>query len=141
MEASSLVKYWWKGMQADVRRYCRSCLICASRKGPGRALHPRLQSIPVGGPFHRVGACGCSTASTFIQWKQVCYSIILILWIKFTKWPEVFATSDQTAETIARLLVEHVISSHGVPELLPRVGSAPLGPSMGSYIPSMDIRG
>ena len=36
----------------------------------------------------------------------------------FTKWPEVFATSDQTAETVARLLVEHVIARHGAPELL-----------------------
>ena len=32
----------------------------------------------------------------------------------FTKWPKVIATSDQTAETVARLLVEHVISRHGV---------------------------
>lgn len=24
---------WWKGMKGDVRRHCRSCLICASRKG------------------------------------------------------------------------------------------------------------
>ncbi len=36
----------------------------------------------------------------------------------FTKWPEVFATEDQTAETIAHLLVEHVIARHGVPEQL-----------------------
>ena len=42
-----------------------------------------------------------------------------------TKWPEVFATSDQTALTIARLLVEHVISRYGVPtELLSDRGPA-----------------
>jgi len=36
-----------------------------------------------------------------------------------TKWPEVFATSDQTSLTIAELLVKNVISHHGVPaELL-----------------------
>ena len=34
----------------------------------------------------------------------------------FTKWPKVFATSDQTTETVAHLLVEHVISRHGIPE-------------------------
>ena len=34
----------------------------------------------------------------------------------FTKWPEVFAVPDHTAETIAHLLVEQVISRHGVPE-------------------------
>ena len=36
----------------------------------------------------------------------------------FTKWPEVFAVPNQKAEIIARLLVECVISRHGVPELL-----------------------
>ncbi len=32
-----------------------------------------------------------------------------------TKWPEVFAVPDQTAATIATLLVEHIVSRHGVP--------------------------
>ena len=36
----------------------------------------------------------------------------------FTKWQEVFAVPDQTAETIACLLVEQVIPRHGVPEQL-----------------------
>ena len=35
-----------------------------------------------------------------------------------TKWPEVFPTKDQTAPTIAKLLVEKIISSHGVPSEL-----------------------
>ena len=35
-----------------------------------------------------------------------------------TKWPEVFPSTDQKAETIARLLVEHVVARHGVPEQL-----------------------
>ena len=40
---------------ADVRKYCHSCLVCASRKGSGHTNRPALQPIPVGGPFHRVG--------------------------------------------------------------------------------------
>ena len=35
-----------------------------------------------------------------------------------TKWPEVFAVPDQQTSTIARLLVEEVVSWHGVPEQL-----------------------
>ena len=35
-----------------------------------------------------------------------------------TKWPEVFATADQTSPTIARLLVEEVMTRHGVPSEL-----------------------
>ena len=32
-----------------------------------------------------------------------------------TKWPEVFVVADQAAATIARLLVEEIISHHGIP--------------------------
>ena len=32
-----------------------------------------------------------------------------------TKWPEVFAAPDQSAATIAKLLVDEIISQHGVP--------------------------
>ena len=111
--ATLRTKYWWKGMRAEVRKYCRSCLMCASRKGPGRAQHPQLQPIAVGGPFHMVGVDVLQLPPSF-QGNQ--YAVVFMDY--FTKWPEVFATSDQTAETVARLLVEHVIARHGAPELL-----------------------
>ena len=42
-----------------------------------------------------------------------------------TKWPEVFATPDQSALTIAKLLVENVVCRHGVPaQLLSDRGAA-----------------
>ena len=106
-------KYWWPGMRADVKRYCHCCLPCISRKGPGHAIHPPLQSIPVGGPFHRVGV-------DFLQLPQSyngnCYAIVFMDY--FTKWPEVFAVPDQQVSIVARLLVEEVIARHGVPEYL-----------------------
>ncbi len=43
------------------------------------------------------------------------YAIVFV--DHFTKWPKVFATADQTAETVARLFVEQV-SRHGAPEHL-----------------------
>ena len=106
-------RYWWQGMRADVRRFCRSCLVCVSRKGPGRAKHPKLQPIPVGGPFHMVGV---DVLQLPLSHNGHQYAIVFMDYL--TKWPEVFAAEDQTAETIARLLVEHVISRHGVPEYL-----------------------
>ena len=35
-----------------------------------------------------------------------------------TKWVESFACSDQTSETIAKLLIDNVVCRHGVPEIL-----------------------
>lgn len=35
-----------------------------------------------------------------------------------TKWVEAFSTSDQQATTIAELMIEHIVSRHGVPKEL-----------------------
>ena len=57
-----------------------------------------LTPIPVRGPFDQVG-------------------VDLVDYL--TKWPEVFPVRDQTAPTIAKLLVKEVICCYGVPmELL-----------------------
>ena len=51
------------------------------------------------------------------------YAVVFVDYL--TKWPEVFATPDQSAATIARLLVEQVVSRHGVPtEVLSDRGAA-----------------
>ena len=84
--------------------------MCASRKGTGRKRHPPLQSIPVGGPFEIVGV---DVLQLPLSNQGHQYAVVFV-----TKWPEVFAVADQKAETIARLLVEHVIARHGVPERL-----------------------
>ena len=111
--------YWWPKMRSDILRWCRSCLVCATRR-LGYAVNPPLIPIPVSGPFDRVGV-------DVIQFPKSHdgnrYAVVFVDYL--TKWPEVFATSDQTALTIARLLVEHVISRHGVPtELLSDRGPA-----------------
>ena len=41
------------------------------------------------------------------------YTLVFVDYL--TKWPEVFAVSNQSALTIARLLVDNVIPRHGVP--------------------------
>ena len=42
----------------------------------------------------------------------------MIIMDYLTKWPEVYAVSDQKAEMIAWLFVKHVTVRHGVPEHL-----------------------
>ena len=111
--------YWWEGMRRDIASWCHACETCASRR-VGRPLRPPLVPLPVAGAFDRVGVdvvqfvrsdAGNQYAAVFIDY--------------LTKWVEVFPTKDQTALTIARLLVEEVISRHGVPrELLSDRGAA-----------------
>ena len=58
-----------------------------------------------------------------------------------TKWPEVFATPDQSALTIAKLLVEQILSRHGVPcELLSDRGPAFLSKLLKEVCKLMGVR-
>ena len=58
-----------------------------------------------------------------------CYAAVFTDYL--TKWPEVFATKNQTVLTIAKLFVQEIICPHGVPcQLL-----SDRGPAFLSYIP------
>ena len=111
--------YWWPKMRSDVASWCKSCLVCATRR-VGRAPKPPLTPIPVGGPFDRIGV-DVLQLPTSSRGNQ--YAVVFIDYL--TKWPEVFATKDQTAFTIGKLLVENIVSRHGVPsEILSDRGAA-----------------
>ena len=106
-------------MRADIRSWCRACLTCATQH-VGQAAKPPLTPIPVAGPFDRVGV---DVIKFPMNSAGNQYAVVFMDYL--TKWPEVFATSDQSALTIACLLVEQVISRHGVPaELLSDRGKA-----------------
>ena len=104
--------YWWPNMHADVRRFCRACLPCATRH-IGRATKAPLTPIPVAGPFDCVGVDVIQFPPTYDGNR---YAIVFMDYL--TKWPEVFAAPNQTAETIAQLLIEKIVCRHGVPAKL-----------------------
>ena len=104
--------YWWPKMRSDIRAWCKACITCASRR-VGRRERPPLTPIPVGGPFDRIGV-DVIQYPTSHDGNQ--YAVVFVDYL--TKWPEVFAIPDQTALTIARALVEGIISRHGVPSEL-----------------------
>ena len=91
-------------MRKDIGNWNRGCLVCASHT-TGRATRPPLTPIPVAGAFDRIGV-------DVIQFPRSSdgnrYAVVFMDYL--TKWPEVFAVPDQTAATIAKLLVEEVIS-------------------------------
>ena len=111
--------YWWQGMRADINRWSRGCLVCATHN-TGRSARGPLTPIPVSGPFERVGV-------DVIQFPRSNdgnkYAVVFVDYL--TKWPEVFAVPDQTSATITQPLIEQIVSRHGVPaEVLPDRGKS-----------------
>lgn len=105
-------------MRKDIHHWSKACLTCATRDA-GRATRPPLSPIPVGGPFEKVGV---DVVQLPLSRQGNKYAVVFIDYL--TKWVEVFPSPDQSALTIARLLME-VISRHGVPkELLSDRGAA-----------------
>ncbi len=67
--------------------------------------------IPVGGPFHRMGVDVLQLPLTASGNRYV-----VVFADYLTKWVEGFGVPDQSAETIARLLVNEIFCRHGAPE-------------------------
>ena len=90
--------------------------MCATRL-PGETPKPPLVPIPIGGPFNRIGV------DIIRSKRRNRYAVIFVDYL--TKWVEAFTIRDQSALTIAKLLVGEVITRHGVPnELLSDRGVA-----------------
>ena len=75
------------------------CLVCAT----GSAIRVPLNPIPVSSPFDCVGV-------DIIQFQA--WELLLIDYL--TKWLEAFALPDQSSATVAKLLVEEIVSRHGM---------------------------
>ena len=106
-------KWWWKCMYRDALEYAESCPQCAIVKGTGRKNKPPLHPIPTERPFQIVGVDIMELPVTTRGNKYV-----VVFQDLFTKWPMVYPTSNQKAETIARLIVEEIVPFFGVPEAL-----------------------
>ena len=98
-----------EGMWKYITRWTRACVVCATCS-TGWAVISLLTPISVSGPFDRVGVDVVQFPPTSHgNW----YAVVFMDYL--TKWPEVFAAPDQSSDTVAKLLVEEVVSRHDLP--------------------------
>ena len=106
-------KWWWNQMHQDILSSVKNCPQCATVTGAGRKQLQPLQSIPVNHPFQIVGVDIMELPLTTNGNKYA-----IVFQDLFTKWPMVYATPDQKAERIAKLLTQEIVPMFGVPELI-----------------------
>ncbi len=113
------MRFYWPKMAQYIRKYCKGCMDCQTKGVNNKLPAGLLQPIPVRGPFARVGidAVGpfkLSNSGNKYILTATCY---------FTKYAEVRAVPDISAETTAKFIVEEIICRHGaVEELLSDLG-------------------
>ncbi|GFS75323.1 retrovirus-related Pol polyprotein from transposon 412 [Trichonephila clavipes] len=103
--------FYGNNVRSDVEKCCRTCDLCAARKGPRKCPRGRLQLYNVGAPLERIAFDILGPLPRSSDGNNN----ILVVMDYFTKWPEAYPIPDQEASTVAEFLVQHWISRYGVP--------------------------
>lgn len=111
-------KYWWPTMARDIRNWCRECQACQRRKTPHR--RPKLPTghIPVQRPFERISV-------DLVEYKTISKSAVgapckyvLSMMDHLTRYAVLTPIPNKSAETVAKVIIDRIISTFGPPEML-----------------------
>ncbi|XP_053212264.1 uncharacterized protein LOC128395805 [Panonychus citri] len=102
-------KYYWQKMVNHINDYVRRCAVCQLNNKGSAPLQAPLQAIAAARPFEKigidmVGRLPCSNRREYI----------IVATDYFTRWAETRAVNKQLASTIARFLIEQIMSRHGL---------------------------
>ena len=108
------MRFYWVGMDADIRAVVRKCSVCAQRKTPTNRKKAPLQQEAVGAPMERVAMDIVGPMPETERGNKY----ILVVGDYFSKWMEAYPIPDQTAETVAEKFVSEFVCRFGVPKVL-----------------------
>ncbi|XP_061184347.1 uncharacterized protein LOC133192347 [Saccostrea echinata] len=116
-----LAEFYWPGVQADVRRFCRSCDICQRTTQKGRTTKVPLGDMPIiEVPFRRVAVDLVGPIQPATS-KGNRYILTVVDFA--TRYPEAIALKGIDTERVAEALVD-VFCRVGVPkEMLTDIGT------------------
>ena len=106
-----LQRYYWFKVREDVKLWVLQCDNCGANKPPVFKPRAPLGSMPAGAPLDRLSTDLIGPFPRTPRGNRY----ILVVTDQFTKWVEVFAIPDQSAETTARTILNEVIARYGSP--------------------------
>jgi transposase InsO family protein len=105
--------FHWEGCYSDVQGYVQNCLSCKKRKAKSTPV-PLQPVVEATYPLEKLSLDIVGPLPKSDRGNRY----ILTCQDYFTRFPEAYAIPDQTAETIARVLVENIFCRHGVPKYI-----------------------
>ena len=108
-------RYFWPNYYAITKKYVSSCNLCQSKKiMRGKKQGVLMPTLPaqVGTPFKRLAVDVMGPLTVTFSGNNS----IVVFTDYFTKWPEAFACFNPTAEQIAKMLFDRIITRFGYPE-------------------------
>jgi transposase InsO family protein len=107
----TLMKYYWYGVREDISQWIKGCDQCGQTKKPPKLPRAPLGEMQTGAPFDRLTTDFLGPFPETPRGNKH----ILVVTDTFTKWVEIFATTDQSAKTTARIILNEVIARYGCP--------------------------
>ena len=111
MKPKVVERYYWAGMDADIRAYLHRCIGCARKKNPQRIHRAPLRQHRVGAPMERIAIDVLGPLPETHHGNKY----VLVVGDYWTKWMEAYAIEDQQAETVAMKLVDEFVCRFGTP--------------------------
>ncbi|KAG6612702.1 Retrovirus-related Pol Polyprotein [Phytophthora cinnamomi] len=108
---------YWHGRKRDVAECVRACTVCGSGKGYRPWRNGLMQRMPVqdlSGPFSLLVVDAIGPLVTTPRGNKY----ILVFADYFTRWVEAFPVEALDTITFVNIMIDEVLSRHGVPERL-----------------------
>ena len=103
--------FMWYGMTKDIELYVKSCSACNKNKKASVKARGALGQYHAGFPLERVHVDILGPFTPSSRGNQY----VLMLVDQFTKWLECYPLADQTAESVAKCVVDGFIARFGCP--------------------------
>ena len=107
-------RFFWPKMRTSIINFIQQCIACSQSKYQPHQGNAPLRPIQVSEPF----VFWALDYMGPLQETATGNKHILVVMDHFTKWCEAFATKDQKAKTVARVLVSRLFSRFGPPTVI-----------------------
>ncbi len=104
---------YWPNMEMEVKRHCEACVRCQHAKMPVVKMRQPSGHLLATKPLEIV-----AMDFTSLEQSSDGTEHVLVMTDVFTKWTVAVPTRDQTAKTVAKVLIEHWFIKYGIPRQL-----------------------